>query len=394
MASFSLSDLSIRDYQAGRPESDLPTSFKDIAGEAFGGTAGNILALLSVSFNYCLLIFGVIRFGETVQEVLTFMDISSNINPSFLSLGYAALLTATIANFSNVSLSKLSSVLVAGLFTSFMALVVPGMQSAEWFTFVNNCGGYFHGTDAKSILASLTLAAPIIIYNMEIQKIVPSVTKLCNFDRDLSRTTILLGNGIPMLIYLSYVYINLGGDHAMTDDQILSEVFFKFVALFGVAIAASMSLSEEFMSFLPSFSFPKFLSSNEDEIDTEQLSCEDPANNQLGEQFYSLPAVLMAIIPPLLIGLQLSSSGENGVVAALDFAGAYITPLFIWIFPAMLAWKQIQDENLRVSESGSKQNGLFSFLTEKMFIMTAFASSFVVMALEVLKDSGQTDIFS
>ena len=379
ITSFYLSDLSIQQYEDGRPPSTVPTSFKDIADESFGTATGYALAALSVLFNYCILIFGMIRFGDTLSDVLSGLVMNQEFNPSYLSIGYASALTMTIASLSNVALSKFSSVFVAILFTSFIGLLVPGIQNSDWSTFVSNSGGYFHGTTFSEIVTSFIIAGPIVTYVMEIQKIVPSVTKLCNFDRKLSRRAIVTGNSLPLIMYLSYIFISLGGDSFLTEDNSLF-LAFTFASIFGSSIASSMSLSEEFESFLT-------LSTNSNsELLTPLLEPSDIEETEDSYQVnYSIGAVLLSIIPPLLIGLQLSSGGDKeNVAASLDFAGGYLTPLFIWLFPSALAWKKLEDDKATNVET----NGVKSFF-DKVCIVIAFSSTVVVIGLELLKDFGE-----
>jgi len=342
-----------------------------------------------VAFNYCILIFGVIRFGDVAGQALISLDtMTTVINPLSLYLAYSGMLITALSLFSNVTLSQLSSILVAIMFPGFLGIILPGLQSAEWTTFVSNAGGLFHGTSPDAILSALVTCGPLLLFNMEIQKIVPSVTKLCKFNRSLSRTSIVLGGMIPPLIYTLFVYVSVGSATSMAENQ---EVFliFKLTTLIGAAIAAGMSCSEEFESILSKLSFPN-KDTKESTLEINKMDAipvmED---NEVGQgQRYALPAVICAILPPLLIGLNLARSGDEGVVGALDFAGGYITPAFIWVFPALLAWNKIDEQLKNMGENDVQNKNIFSFLGEKVTIASVLMASIGVTCLEVVKDFG------
>lgn len=412
VTSFYLSDISIEQYEAGR---EVPVAFKDIATEAFGKEAGYLLASLSILFNYCILIFGLITFGSYAEEFISGIDMIANIDSNVLTLGYAAVLTGTVGSFSNLSLSKICSFFVALLGISFMGVVIPGLMNADWATFVTNSGGYIHGNTPQEFVYAFMISLPIMVYIMEIQKIVPSVTKLCNFDRNLSRIAMVVGNFVTMAIYCLYVYVSLGINGELDANTAIITTF-TFAPIMGSAITSCMSISEEFESLLAIF-FPKDTNpscmstatsqgnENPNSIEMTTSLLMDGENHsdlngdkdwnemiESGEGRFSLPAVVTAIVPPLLIGLKLSTGGEEEVIGALDFAGAYLTPLFIWIFPVSLAWKKL---NERLEDTNNnEENKMMSFLKEKLTIATVVLSSFIVIGLEVIKDFGDLEYFS
>jgi hypothetical protein len=341
ITSLYISEQAIAEYEGGTPASEVPTSFKDIAGGVFGSTAGSCVAALSVLFNYCIIIFNVIRFGDTADSIIPWVDSNTS------AAAFAALLTFVIATTSNVNLSKVTSVSVGVLFASFAALVLPGIPQASWGEFVNSSGGYFHGkATVSNMMTSLLAAAPLIMYSTEIQKIIPSVTKLCNFDRSQTFAAITVGGAIPIALYITFAYLVLGGGIDPESGGFFITAF-AMAAVCGASVASSMSLSEEFESFLQVFKertdetvltsdlpLPVFMM-NEEGMEVEVLE-ELPKEGQT----YSLPAVLLAVLPPLAMGLYLSNSDSTGIEASIKFAGAYLLPIFVWLFPALLEWKR------------------------------------------------------
>jgi len=392
ITSFYLNDLCIEHYESGRPEAEIPSSFKEIAKEAFGPISGNAISCLTVAYTYCILIYGVIRFGDTISHFVERMHLfdSSAANPILFYFIYAGGLITTISKSSNVTLSKLSLVLVLIMFPCFFTLVVPGLQAAQWDTFVEHSGGLFHGSSSHDIFNSFVTSGPLILLSMEMQKIIPSVTKLCHFDKMLSRTSIVVGGLIPPLMYSIYVYMSLGNESYCVKEQ-LPEIFFIFqmATLMGAATAAGMSVSGEFESLLSNISFQKVFpilshdTKNEETMDI--MTIPEKENHEiLYEQRYSVPAVLCAILPPLLLGLIIiSSSGgdERVVIRALDFAGGYIVPAFIWIFPALLAWNGVLKKE-------SETDTIFSFWRDKITILWVIFASVGMTCLELVHDFG------
>jgi len=373
-----ISEEAIVQYENGTPASEVPTSFKDIADRVFGSTAGSIMAALSVLFNYCIIIFNVIRFGNTADALIPWIDSSTS------SMAFAALLTCVVATFSNVNLSKVTSVSVSVLFASFVALVLPGLPQSSWGEFVTNAGGYFHGSASfQNILSSLTVAAPLVLYSTEIQKIIPSVTKLCNFDRAQTFASVTVGGAVPVVMYVSFGYLVLGGGIDLQGGGFLMTLF-TLATVCGASVASSMSLSEEFQSFL--IILRERLSGKNAVIDIPlpesfMLSEEDKAIEVLEElpkegQTYSLPAVLLAVIPPLLMGLHLSQDDSSGVMASIEFAGGYLLPVFVWFFPAMLEWKRQND--LRASGQIPKTS-IFNFKNLSIYSVAACALGLIAV---------------
>merc|ERR1712071_293542 len=173
---------------------------------------------------------------------------------------------------------------------------------------------------------------------------------------------------------------------------------FAFAPIIQSTIASTMSISEEFQSLLGIFLLkdenlssmtPQInhdftaitLASSTDDLDSDEVKDVNEMTPPKEEKF-SLPAVLMAIVPPFLIGLKLSAGGEQEVDGTLDFAGAYLTPLFIWIFPISLAWKKL---NERTGDMTNEEYGRMSF-TKNISIATVILSSLFVIGLEVIKD--------
>lgn len=416
ITSFYLSNYSISQFEAGKPAAEIPVSFKDMADESYGQVVGCLTTALTMVFNYCILVSNLIRFGDAAATMLP----GSSVDAPLLCVGFAATLITLMGTSSNVFLSKVTSICVLATSVSFAGLVFPGLMGATWETFYTNSGGPVHTVDGgPDILSALIISGPYIVYCLEIQKIVPSVSKLCNFDRAKTTAALLLGQTVPFLMYISWAYAVLGGGVPVTMDSNGINGFLlpalTFASILGCTIAGSMSLSEEVTSVLAilkeHFQEKRALLRSDDDKSGYLIS--SVGSNQGAESFemafhdnivaiedtavhsetfltdknvitegehYSTPAVLLAVIPPLLLGLKLimgDIGAKEAIIECLDFCGGYITPIFIWLFPTMLAWKQWKEENIR-----SGTNRFFDLFPMSIIVL----SSFAVIGLELTKD--------
>ena len=95
------------------------------------------------------------------------------------------------------------------LFSSFLALLLPSLEHCSGVMDVFFTPGTASAPDVLSGALSITI--PLILSNLIYQNIVPSVTKLLDFDRKKSTIAIALGSFIPLIMYVAWCYAVLGG---------------------------------------------------------------------------------------------------------------------------------------------------------------------------------------
>ena len=161
------------------------------------------------------------------------------------------------------------------------------------------------------------------MYKRQFQNVVPTVTRLLNYDRVKVVSAITLGSLIPLLIYVSWCAVSLGGG-MMTSDSgsgLLLTVF-SMVTVAGSSIGALLSLSEECQSLL-----------------LKNKSDQQASEEERGDVF-ALPAVAA----PAGLALVLSQVFADDITHALKLAGSYGSPLLYGLIPVAMAWSQYQKQ--------------------------------------------------
>ena len=326
-----LAEVAIKQREAGG--GDVPSSFKEFAESSLQcSSTAQFISSVSIFVNWCILAFALPRAGQLASTLLP----GGGLDPTLSTAGVAAALTALVSTQTNHSLSRVASCAVTVLFASFAALLLPGLASVH-----DPIGAFFQPgtTCAGDLGCALSSAAPVLLSFMIYQNIVPSVTRLLDYDRQKTTFAIAIGSAVPLLMYTAFNLAALGGglDVSMsTGGPVLTA--FAAASLLGSSIGGTMSLSEELENaFFKNEGTP--LDENDVDIDATTTTATKA----------SLPSVLMALAPPLVAGSFLASGG--GATAALDVAGGYCSPLLYGLLPVIMTAKQRQDEK------STQQNG-------------------------------------
>jgi tyrosine-specific transport protein len=349
LSSFYVMDVSIAQYEKSRKEGvapeDLATSFQDIATESFGPVAGVITTVVTMIFNWSALVFAMLKCGDIVS------GLAPGVDATFATVAFSGMLAAICGSLSYQALSNVASVFVAALFLSFAGLVLPGLAHSDLSALIPSLHAPASDIQAFALSdfqASLSAVAPTIVYSMAFQNIIPIVTKLCNFDRTQTTASIVLGSAMPTIMYLAYIAVSLqGGFDVFPQDSVgaasMILPFFYLASVGGSSVSGVMGMAEEFHALLRP--------SKSDTSDSETNASTDTNSSQVPniptstkDGHLGLTPVLMSVIPPLLIGLQVSHGGGGGIDVALDVAGGYCTPLLCWVFPALLGWKTLAEK--------------------------------------------------
>jgi tyrosine-specific transport protein len=343
-------------------ESDMEvvasSSFKDFAAANLGSrTAANAVSGISLFVNACVLAFDLSRAGSVGAAL-------SGLPEATISIAWAAGVAISLTTLSTddtgkgLSLSLLCSACVAALFASFGALLLPGLAAVP---------------DAAAVFAApgtspdcWTCAAhtfPVILMSMVYQNIVPVVVKLVHYDRTKAVAALTLGSAIPLAMYTSWCYACLGGgidtDILMTGPSGINGLLmtvFSLATLAGSSLCSSMSLTEELNTF--------FVGNNKEEttttattdsssyLDETTLLLEAPQLQQEASTAatgFQVPAAALASVSvPLVAALVLG--GEGGLTGALSVAGSFGSPVLYGVIPALMAWRQRQDQPLRQTQ--------------------------------------------
>ena len=338
-----IGELSIQQYENSKSPETSVGSFKALAEGMLDSEAGGIaIGWISIIINWCILAFGLKRAGSLVQPCLTYF---SSFFPSLdlnVIVGVIATFLASLVFIqSENELSHIASKAGTVLSASFIAVLVSGLMSMQENPM------FIPGTESNTISA-VCYAAPIFLTAMVYQNIVPIVAKLVDYDRFKLNSSLILGSGLPLMMYLGYCLATLGGGISLDASSststlgayvpLLLNVFF-YSAVIASTIACSISLCEEFQSLLAS----------KDEIDPPQLndpdiftlSLPDDSNTSISDK---LQSTVYAIFPPF-VAVALFSHSDT-FKDALSFAGSYFSPILYGILPVLLATKLGPDTNI------------------------------------------------
>jgi len=311
----------------------MPASFKEFAETNLNSkTAGTAVSSISLFVNACVLAFDLSRAGS-VGATLTGID------STVIAATWAGALTLLLTTQPAHRLSALSSLCVAVLFGSFAGLLLPGLASIPDPLAVFAAPG-----TAPECYTCLAHIAPIILMSMVYQNIVPTVTKLLDYDRRKTASAIVLGSGIPLAMYVSWCLAGVGGGvdlSVATAGPLLT--IFSLATLGGSSMGSSLSLAEELSTY---FGNGATAARQQEEAQTTEATAsaatalEDVADASSSEKepFQAVP-VLAALSLPLAAALTWGHQ-EGGLTGALSLAGSFGSPLLYGVLPAVMAYQQ------------------------------------------------------
>lgn len=265
----------------------VPSSFNEFAGAVLPETA-TLIRGLSVFVNSCVLAFDVTRAGALGHAC-------AGLPVPVLTSTVALALVGILTTQGTPQISTVCSVLVSVVLTAFCGLLVPGLLHVADPI----------GTILTPGTESVWGAAPIILVSMIFQNIVPTVTKLLDYDRGQTRAALVLGSAIPLCMYLGWILACLGGGIDQTNlgghNPLLT--VFSLATVAGSTICTGVSLSEE-MSH---------------------------DGTQSKDEPFDVTTVLAAVAVP--VGLGVSGVDTTQV---LGWAGSFGSPVLYGILPAVL----------------------------------------------------------
>ena len=323
------------------------------------------MAGISLFTNMCVLAFALMTSGEVVHGILEAMNVNnlldqhhwaatglltSSSSSSVIAASFAVAISILSMTLPNGMLSSVSSACATVLFLSFAAVVFPGVYNiGDPILAVSNIAPPC--LPDSDLLSSLKNVLPIMITVSTYQNITPTVTKLLNFDRFQVVVATILGSAIPVGMYIVWMYVNMAGGVAGTDQNFMNLMINAFMAssLVGSSIACTISIAEEFESLLSdddsslfSFFTGADAAAHSDSNNAECIILDEEPAMVSTDQVLSVPSVLMSVIPCLVAGLLFSEGGAGGFNAALDVAGKYGSTVLYGLFPVALGLTQRQ----------------------------------------------------
>lgn len=333
-----IAEVAINQYESSPASCEVPSSFKEFADENLqSDLAGNCISAISLFINTCVLSYDLVTAGRLTNQAITNDAIKPLVGPDVMNLisssentGLflaAAFFVTLVSTQSGAALSIIASICCITLFVCFAGLVVPGLATIHdpLATFAAKGTSEF-GSDI--FVHDISTFVPVLLTAMVYQNIVPTITKMLNYDRDQTFKAITFGSAIPMMMYIAFSFTVLGGGALPgtgSGNMFLTGIMASSV--FGSAMACVISMSEELDVFFGKVS-----------------ECELPAED--GEkpvdlnkvETASFPSVVGAITVPILAGVFFAEG--DGFVKALSVSGSYGSPLLYGVVPVALAFTQ------------------------------------------------------
>jgi tyrosine-specific transport protein len=372
---------------------DAPSSFKEFARVTLqSDVAAIIVSTISLFINTCILSFNLNRIGPILSSSLA-IPINFSVlgipSTTLLSIVFSVGLTFLICTQSLRKLSQLSSLFVLALFLVFGSLLLPGLANVQddpW-SFIEATISPMDAIkgDGTNFRRSVTYAAPIILMSTSYQNVIPTLTKLLQYDRLQIVISLIVGSMIPVILYLSWIYACLGGGidtssllHVLDDGisvhsgEISSSVgissdmllpIFSIVTIGGSSICGAISMAEELETFVkttpvtikPSVS-PSLLT------DTNLVVSLSPCHtektqllglDQLNSPSHNAPAFqiltsILSVTIPLFIAIVFATKNDDndGFTGALAIAGSFGSPLLYGALPAYMAYQQLKQRSI------------------------------------------------
>jgi tyrosine-specific transport protein len=258
------------------------------------------------------------------------MDILSSSGNAGLFVA-ATFFVTLVSTQSGAALSGIASICCMTLFACFAGLVLPGLTMIHdpLATFAAKGTSEF---GSEVFMHDLSSFVPVLLSAMIYQNIVPTITKMLNYDRTKTVTAIIIGSAMPMLMYIAFCFTVLGGG-AIDGTAGSASMFLTGIAassVFGSAMACIISISEELDIY---FGGPAE-SCEISESTSKGLAPPAPPADETA----SFPSVVLGIIVPVLAGAFFADG--DGFVKALCVSGSYGSPLLYGIVPVILAFSQ------------------------------------------------------
>ncbi|KAG7369063.1 troptophan/tyrosine permease family protein [Nitzschia inconspicua] len=308
-----LTIASVAIQQKEKSGEEVPSSFKEFA-EATLPSAASAVSCISIAINILILAFDVFKAGQIGSTLIPMAG-----DGQLLSYLWASSLALLVSTQSLGTLSHVASFLVIGLFATFASLLLPGIAN------VSDVASVLTSTPtlaADQLVEGLLQMTPVIITTLVFQNIVPTVTRLLDYDRTKVTTALTIGSVIPLFMYMAWSVSFLGGGIDPSSSLALTGLIscFGLITVAGSSLGTSMSLSEEFEIV---FGTP----------------CTQESSKK--KDTFSFASVAAPIGISLLVG-QLFSNDINDL---LVLSGSFGSPMLYGAIPVAMAMMQSQENS-------------------------------------------------
>lgn len=290
---------------------DEKVNFATIVESTLGKPGKIITLLLFLGLFYSLSVAYLDGGGILFSEILS--SICGITIPKSLGIIVCAALVASVAYGGTHAANRLNQYLLIGLVISYFLLISIGLLH-----------GNLHHHANKDMMAAVH-AIPLLLICFGYQNLVPSLTYYLNKNINHIRFAIIVGNLIPLLVYVAWDYVILGilpADFALVKNtEIVTQMLGSAVTLISIIfLIKSFSIFALLTSFIPNvISLIDFI--------------KDGGKNVL-ERFIKNDKIYLAIV--LVPALIFSIISPNLFLGLLDFAGGFIDVMLFGFLPALV----------------------------------------------------------
>lgn len=306
VSGLTIAQVAIRQHEVSGM--DVPSSFKEFA-EATLPQVSDVVSSLSIFINVLILAFDCLKAGQ-VGDSLFFAGEQNG----FLLL-WTGILGMLVSTQSLDTLSRVAGILVIGLFSTFSGLLLPGLGQLSIDSVSNALNTELLLSESfLELVAGISHLVPVAITTLVFQNVVPTVTRMLDYDRRKVSIALISGSFVPLVMYITWCMTFLGGGIDTASMSVGSGLLlsvFSLITVGGSSLGSLISLSEEMSIIL---------------------------GHKKSDSF-SVPSVAIPLATALLAGQVFSSD----ITELIRIAGSYGSPLLYGIIPVAMAVAQSRE---------------------------------------------------
>jgi tyrosine-specific transport protein len=289
---------------------DEKVNFSSIVESTLGRKTKFITLFLFLALFYSLFVAYLDGSGIIFSDI--FSSLTGHVVPKPIGIIFCTAFVAAITYAGTHMANRFNQFLLLGLIVTYSLLIIIGLTHAS-----------MPRASHINIMSTLNII-PIMLISFGYQNLVPSITYYLNKNIKHIRFAIIIGNFIPLLVYILWNYVILGilpADIAVKNAEIVTQLLENTVSAISIILLIkSFSLFALLTSFIPNaISLVDFI--------------KDAGKNSLNKLVKSdifylgvvfVPSFLFTIIYP------------NLFLNMLDFAGGFIDVLLFGLLPALI----------------------------------------------------------
>lgn len=202
------------------------TSIEAMAKEWLGEGFGKVVGIGFILYNLALLVAYIAEGGSILQDLVHVNNIPdsslsnsvseaggisetlSSITTTQATVTFAAGLGTVLLLGKPEWLKQGNNLLVAAAMGSFLGLVAKQIPVVNIQTLMQNSGNFGW--------SSVIEALPVIVISLSYQNVVPVVAAQLDGDKEAIKKSVLLGTGLPVLMYIAWIAAILGSNIPVT----------------------------------------------------------------------------------------------------------------------------------------------------------------------------------